>query len=88
MNRKLNFDYELIRKDYEFIDMMDGDDRLYRAKDSLNILTPVEKKIFLTYVELGTYSATAREFHVSPPTIRQYVNKVKEKLKEELHDLF
>lgn len=81
------FNYDMIERDYDSPDMLQGDDRIYRTKEALRILSPAEKKIFLTYVELGTYSAAARVFHVSPPTIRQYVSKVLSKLKEELHDL-
>lgn len=87
INDNLNFDYEMIERDYYPCSMTDDDDRVYRAKEALSLLSPAEKKIFLTYVELGTYSATARVFHVSPPTIRQYVSKVLIKLKEHLNDI-
>lgn len=71
--------YELIAKDYE----INGteDDEMLTLKLTLDQLTPVEKKIFLTYAELGTYSATARVYNVSPPTIKHYINDIRIKIK-------
>lgn len=78
MKQNTRLDYDLISKDYD----INGaeDDNLYRLKKALNILTPVEKKIMLTYCELGSYAAVAREFNVSCPTARKYLDEVRNKM--------
>lgn len=58
----------------------EDDDQMIGIKENLRKLRPVELKIFMTYVDLGTYAATAREFNVSAPTIKSYINKIKEKI--------
>jgi DNA-directed RNA polymerase specialized sigma24 family protein len=74
-------------KEYEFNEWED-DDRMKTIKDALQSLRPVERKIFLTYVESGTYSETARTFKVSVPTAKKYLVEIKNKLlsKIELED--
>lgn len=78
----MTFDYNLIKDDYQIND--DDDDMLYAIKEALTRLTTVEKKIFLTYCELGTYSATARQFNVTSPTIKSYINQIKNKILNQL----
>ena len=70
---------EIFEEDYDFSN--NDDDRLYEIKDALKRLRPVERKIFLTYVELGTYSGVAREFGVSVPTACNYIRNIREKIK-------
>ena len=78
---------EIDPKEYEFNEW-DDDDRMKRIKDALQSLKPVERKIFLTYVESGTYSETARQYNVSVPTAKRYLIEIKNKLlsKIELED--
>lgn len=75
---KPKFNYDKIKEDYLIND--EDDDRIYDIKMALTMLTPVERKIFLTYTELGSYSATAREFSVSSPTIKSYILDIKNKI--------
>ena len=70
--------YDKIREDYTPNDR--DDDRLRNIKDAMLQLTPAELKIWLTYVEYGTYSDTAKEYNVSAPTAKTYVNRVKNKI--------
>ena len=65
----------------EYITITDeDDDTMVEIKTRLRKLKPMEQRIFLTFTHLGTYAATAREFNVSPPTIKTYINNIKEKL--------
>ena len=74
-----DFNYELIVHDY--VDFNDeDDDMLYSLREAINKLTPVERKIFLTYCELQTFSATARQFNVSGPCIKSYILNIKSKI--------
>lgn len=75
---KLPFNYDLIKADYEVND--NDDDEMAILKTAIDKLKPVEKKIFLTYVELGSYAATARQFNVTAPTAKTYINNIKEKI--------
>lgn len=73
-----NFNYDLIRQDYEIND--NDDDRLYDIKTALAELRPMERKIFLAYTEMGTFAAVARLFNVSSPTAKQYCISIKNKI--------
>lgn len=76
--RKKNMNREDIE---EYITITEEDDDvMVDIKTRLRELKPMERKIFLTYTELGTFAATAREFNVSPPTIKTYINNIKEKI--------
>lgn len=53
------------------------DDELYWTKECLkNEFTPVQRKIFITYLELGTYKETAELFKVSQPTVQKYIKNL------------
>lgn len=77
MGKKI--DYNLIKNDYIPDDWMD-DDFMYAIKEAINSLTPMERRIWLTYTETGSYAATGREFNVSAPTSGSYVRQVKIKI--------
>ncbi len=65
---------------------MNDDDRLYNLRTALTRLNSIQRKIILTYIELGTYTATAKEFKVSVPTARSYVLKIKNKILEMIEE--
>lgn len=75
---------EIDERDYDIT--IDDDDMMYRLKSAIQALRPVERKIFLTYVESGTYSETARQFNVSVPTAKRYVVEVKNKILSKIED--
>ena len=75
---------EIDERDYDIT--IDDDDMMYRLKSAIQALRPVERKIFLTYVESGTYSETARQFNVSVPTAKRYVVEVKNKIISKIED--
>lgn len=53
------------------------DDELYWTKEAMaNALTPYQRKIYVTYLEAGTYAATAKAFKVSTPTAKKYIDKL------------
>lgn len=67
-------------------EMLTDDERVYRIKEALQELRPVERKIFLTYVEGGTYTSVAAEYGVSVPTAKKYLMVVIEKIKSMIKD--
>ena len=62
----------------EYMEHLETDtDELYWTKECLkNEFTPVQRKIFITYLELETYKATAELFNVSQPTVQKYIKKL------------
>lgn len=73
------FDIEMALKDYLSFEDSD-DDALRTLKERILSLRPAERRILLTYIDLGTYSETAREFNVSSTCIRKYINDIRRKL--------
>lgn len=73
---------QLIEEEY-LIHNLDEDDEMYWLKEGLkNALNPIERKIYITYLENETYAATARLFKVSTPTVIKYIQNLKGKLIE------
>ena len=63
------------------------DDEMFLLKEALqHALTPLERKIWITYLENETYAATAKLFKVSIPTLSRYINTLKDKILEYVHD--
>lgn len=65
--------------DYE-PDKEKDDDHMLHIKEAVDALPYLEKKIFLTYTELGSYAALAREYGVSKPTAKKYIEQIREKI--------
>lgn len=73
---------ELIEEEY-LIHNENEDDEMYLLKEALRYaLNPVERKIFITYMELETYAATAKAFNVSIPTVSKYIGGLRQKIAE------
>ena len=54
---------------------------MYWLKEALkNALNPLERKIYITYLETGPYAGTAKKFKVSIPTLTKYISSLKEKM--------
>ena len=80
ISTKLIEEEYLIHNEYE-------DDELYWLKESLkNALTPYQRKIYITYIEAGTYAETARLFKVSTPTAKKYCDMLTKKIMDYMCD--
>ena len=66
--------------------MAEDDDEMLLIKEAISKLNGVQRKIYLSYVEHGTYTATAEEFGVSIPTIKTYINNINGKIREYIFD--
>lgn len=80
--------YQKIRiYDEEWIpNTLNDEEQIYRLKEAIQQLRPVERKIFLTYVEGGTYTSVAKEYSVSVPTAKKYIQMVKNKINQIIED--
>ena len=65
---------------------MTDDERIYAIKEAIQELRPVERKIFLTYVEGGTYTSVAQTYGVSVPTAKKYILQVINKVLDMIND--
>ena len=62
----------------------DDDDEMLHIKQSLKCLNSIQLKIFLTYCELGSYAAVARELKVSQVTAKNYIQQLRQKIYDNL----
>lgn len=61
---------------------MDDDDCLRALREEARSLPLAERRIFIMYVEAGTYSEVAKQLHCSVPTVSKKIRAIKEKLIE------
>ena len=59
----------------------EDDDMMVNIKEKLRSLRKVERDIFMTYVNEGTYAAVADKYNVSAPTAKSYINIIREKFR-------
>ena len=65
----------------------DETDELYWCKEALKeAVNPLERKIYITYLEQGSYAASARCFKVCTQTFKKYVNKLKGRITDYVCD--
>ena len=65
----------------EFIEVQyTDDDTLIVIKEAINKMRPMEQRLWIDYVECGTFAALARKYNVSAPTAKTYIMRLKEKI--------
>lgn len=72
-------DYEGLRIDYCTVTEED-DDEMRRYKKAVDSLNEVDRRLWLLYCELGSYSAIARFLQNSPPTAKKVLSKIRQKI--------
>lgn len=71
---------ELIEEEYTTHNDWENDEVYWLKEALLNALNPLERKIYITYLENGTYAAVAKMFKVTTPTVSRYINNLKTKI--------
>lgn len=56
------------------------DDTLIVIKQAIEKMRPMEQRLWVDYVECGTFAALARKYNVSAPTAKTYIMRLKEKI--------
>lgn len=56
------------------------DDTMLHIKEAVDALPFLDKKIFLQYAELGTYTGLAKLYGVTPPTAKKYIDRIRGKI--------
>ena len=65
----------------EFIEVQyTDDDTLIVIKEAIEKMRPMEQRLWIDYVECGTFAALARKYNVSAPTAKTYIMRLKEKI--------
>ena len=72
-------DYSALFEDYCTVTKEDDDD-MRRYKLAVSSLDEAEKRIWVLYCELGTYSGLARFLGNSPPTAKKVVCAIRDKI--------
>ena len=60
------------------------DDTLMVIKEAINKMRPMEQRLWIDYVECGTFAALARKYNVSAPTAKTYIMRLKEQILDAL----
>lgn len=69
------------RIEQEYFPTLEDDDRMLEIKNKLFKLTEAERRIFLIYLDEGTYTGVAKFFGCSAPTAKKKIKNIIEKLK-------
>lgn len=73
--------YEVYEREY--LDYGKEDDDCLRAiREELRSLPLAERRIYIMYVEAGTYSEVAKQLHCSVPTVSKKIRAIRDKLRE------
>lgn len=73
---------EELEEDYRVTD--EDDDEMMLIKNAVFALPTVQRKIWLTYTDIGTFAGTARAFGVSVPTMKKYLKIIKDNILENI----
>lgn len=60
------------------------DDTLIVIKEAIEKMRPMEQRLWIDYIECGTFAALARKYNVSAPTAKTYIMRLKEKILDAL----
>lgn len=74
----MKIEWSKIEADYLPNDTGKDDDRMRTIKEAIAKLTPAQRKIWITYVDNGTYTSVANAYNVSVPTAKKYITEVKQ----------
>lgn len=69
--------------EYTEIQMTD-DDTLRVIKETIDNMRPMEQRLWIDYVESGTFAALARKYNVSAPTAKTYIMRLRDKILDAL----
>ena len=80
MKRKEIGKYEEYEGDYITFNIED-DDCMRRIREEIKNLPLPERKIFLLYLEVGSFTEVSKELHCSVPTASHKVKAIRDKIR-------
>lgn len=75
-----------IENEYKPSTLTDDNDYINTIKKIVMNLPITERRIFILYTDSGSYSEVARQMKCSSPTVKKYVNDIKQKIMNELNN--
>ena len=82
MKKKNAGKYEEYEGDYINFNFTEDDDCMRRIREEIKRLPLPERKIFLLYLEVGSFTEVAHELHCSVPTASHKVKAIRDKIKK------
>lgn len=79
MRMIMKIDFDRLKSDYVY--SMEDDDRIRSIKEKVFSLSEPEIRILLLYTELGSYAGVAKQLNCSAPTVKKYIEIIREKFK-------
>lgn len=62
------------------------DDTLLVIRTAIKNMRPMEQRLWIDYVESGTFAALARKYNVSAPTAKTYIMRLRDKILDALNE--
>lgn len=69
------------RIEEEYLPNINDTDEILALKNIFFKLPEAERRIFMIYLDEGTYTGVSKFFGCSPPTAKKYIKKIIEKFK-------
>lgn len=71
--------WDRIMQDYT-PDPLEDDEFIYNCKKALMDLPDPDRNLLIRYAEEGTYTAVAKRYHCTVPTIRYKIEEIRKKI--------
>lgn len=71
--------WERIFQDY-VPDPLNDDEYIYNCKKALMNLPDPDRNLLIRYAEEGSYTAVARRYHCSAPTVKNKIEEIRKKI--------
>lgn len=72
-----------IEAEYDKNEFQD-DDRMYRLKEVIDTLDPLDKALLIMYSDDGSMAKTGKKFNVSPATVYSNIKRIRQEIKDKL----
>lgn len=72
-----------IEAEYDKNEFQD-DDRMYRLKEVIDTLDPLDKALLIMYSDDSSMAKTGKKFNVSPATVYSNIKRIRQEIKDKL----
>ena len=80
-NKDIEIERDWVKIEKEYEPSLDDSEKLDFIKTRLNGITPAKRRIFIMWIELGSYAAVARILHCTYPTVKKIITQVIEDIR-------
>ena len=82
--QKQHISLKAIEAEYDKNEFED-DDYMYRLKEVIDGLDPVDKALLIMYSDDGSMAKTGKKFNVSPATVYSNIKRIREEIKQKMN---